>query len=286
MKIISIGEIIFDVYGDEAEIGGAPLNFCAHCAACGAESALVSAVGNDDYASKALGYLNEFGVDTRFVTSNALSTGKCLVTINNGKPSYNVLRPVAYDAIDVEPLIDEIKSYGADVFAFGTLIQREEASRNSLLKILDECDFTHIFCDINLRKDCYDKQSCLNCFDNADIIKLSDEEEPLLFDYGFYAYDECEKVRIRNICAAFPNINIVIYTKGENGSLVYSKADDTFYEFPSIKTQVVSTVGAGDSYSAAFLCEFLKSGEIDKAGKAGAELSAFVVAHREAVVKK
>ena len=52
-----------------------------------------------------------------------------------------------------------------------------------------------------------------------------------------------------------------------------------------MKAEVVSTVGAGDSYSAAFLCEYLKSGNIAKAAEAGARLSAFVVSHREAVPK-
>ena len=74
--------------------------------------------------------------------------------------------------------------------------------------------------------------------------------------------------------------------KGENGSLVYSKTEDKFYEFSAEKAEVVSTVGAGDSYSAAFLCEYLKSGDISAAGKSAAKLSAIVVSHREAVPKQ
>lgn len=286
MKILSIGEIIFDIYGADAVIGGAPLNFCAHCVACGAESALISAVGKDEYAAKAMAYLDEFGVSSVFVCENDLPTGKCIVAVNDGKPSYDVLRPVAYDSVRIDSEIERIKEYGADVFAFGTLIQREGASRDALLKILAGCRFEHIFCDLNLRKNCYDRESCLNCLANADIIKLSDEEEPLLSEFGFYEYDKNEETRIKNICSSFGNIDIVIFTKGENGSVVYSRASDAFYEFESVETEVVSTVGAGDSYSAAFLCEYLTSGDIVKAGKAASELSAFVVAHREAIVKK
>ena len=43
MRILAIGEIIFDIFDGEAEIGGAPLNFCAHCFALGADSAIISA---------------------------------------------------------------------------------------------------------------------------------------------------------------------------------------------------------------------------------------------------
>ena len=70
MRILAIGEIIFDVFNGEAEIGGAPLNFCAHCAALGAESALISAVGNDKLGERALSFLSSVDVDTAFVQKN------------------------------------------------------------------------------------------------------------------------------------------------------------------------------------------------------------------------
>ena len=85
------------------------------------------------------------------------------------------------------------------------------------------------------------------------------------------------------ICASFENIKLVLFTKGENGSLIYDAENDEFFDIPCAEAQVVSTVGAGDSYSAAFLCEYFRSGDILKSGRAGAELSAFVVSHREAV---
>lgn len=280
MKILAIGEIIFDIFNGEAEIGGAPLNFCAHCANLGAESALISAIGNDELGIKALNELKNFGVDTRYIQKNCLSTGQCIVTVKNGNPEYNVLRPAAYDKISF--LKNE---YTVDVFAFGTLIQRDGESRNAVKEILKSGNFNEIFCDINLRKNCYDEDSCRLCLENATILKISSEEEPLLQDFGFYEFTETESEKVRSICKAFGNIRIVLYTKGENGSLIYDKSEDRFYNIPAIETDVVSTVGAGDSYSAAFLCEYLRSGDIRAAGEAGAKLSSYVVAHRGAVPK-
>lgn len=284
MKIMAIGEIIFDIFNGEAEIGGAPLNFCAHCAMQGAESALVSATGKDELAAEAINHLKKFGVATQFVAENDYPTGKCIVTVSNGIPSYNVLRPVAYDKIEIsDDNIESIKEYNADVFAFGTLIQRDEVSRNAVKKILAECEFPHVFCDVNLRPGCYDKESCLLCLENADILKISEEEEPILSQFGLYDSGETERETVKNICASFENIKLVLFTKGENGSLIYDAENDEFFDIPCAKAQVVSTVGAGDSYSAAFLCEYFRSGDILKSGRAGAELSAFVVSHREAV---
>jgi len=280
MKILAIGEIIFDVFDGEAEIGGAPLNFCAHCASLGADASIISAVGNDSLGWVALENLRKFGVNTEYVQNNNLPTGQCIVTLRNGTPEYNVLRPVAYDKIDIIS-----NNYNADVFAFGTLIQRDSVSRNTLINVLKNGIFKEIFCDINLRKDCYDKESCLLCLETSTILKISEEEEPLLHKYGLYTCGKTEKETLKSICKSFDNIKLILFTKGENGSVVYSKIENRFYEISAEKTNVVSTVGAGDSYSAAFVCEYMKSGDIIAAANAGAKLSSFVVSHREAVPK-
>lgn len=286
MRIISVGEIIFDVFGDEAEIGGAPLNFCAHCALLGAESALVSAVGNDKLGERALKELENFGVSTSFIQKKHTPTGICEVTLADGVPSYNVIFDAAYFETEInETVIDSIKKFNPDIFAFGTLIQRSPCVRNGIERILEECSFGEIFCDINLRSDCYCRKSCLNCLENATILKISREEEPLLNEFGFYEKGGCERDTVRNICTAFDNIRIVLFTKGEDGSFIYDKETDLFYDIPCVHAEVVSTVGAGDSYSAAFLCEYFKSGDIEKSGTSGAKLSASVVSHREAVRK-
>ena len=191
------------------------------------------------------------------------------------------MRPAAYDMLDAD--IKLIEAYSADVFAFGTLIQREEKSRNAVRVILENCGFKDVFCDINLRKDCFDEESCRLCLESATILKLSDEEEPLLSEFGFYESAENEEKLLENIATEFPNIRLILFTKGENGSVIYDARSGGITVVPAVMVQVVSTVGAGDSYSAAFLCEYLQSGDIAKAGQAGAALSSYVVSHKEAI---
>ena len=91
MKILSFGEIIWDVYGNEKFIGGAPLNLAAHCSKQGAESFMLSAVGNDDLGKCALEEVKGFNVKTDFISVNyEKETGKCIVTLNEkGVPSVN-----------------------------------------------------------------------------------------------------------------------------------------------------------------------------------------------------
>lgn len=284
MRILAVGEIIFDVIGDEAHIGGAPLNFCAHCSSLGAESALISAVGPDKNGEIAINTLAGFGVDTSFVQKQEMPTGQCVVSLRNGVPFYNILFRAAYFQTQItDETVEKIKEYTPDVFAFGTLIQSDLRLRREIMNVLNSCDFSEIFCDINLRPNMYDRESCRNCFENATILKISAEEEPLLDRFVLYKKGKNDEETVRNICKAFDNIKIVIYTMGENGSLIYDNAADEIHRIPAVETQVVSTVGAGDSYSAAFLSEYFKSGDFEKSGRAGAALSAFVVAHKEAV---
>lgn len=284
MKVIAIGEIIFDIFNGDAEIGGAPLNFCAHCASLGAESALISAVGNDELGERALSYLELFKIGTSFVQKNDFSTGMCIVTLDNGIPSYEIKFDAAYFNTKVtDEIINNVNHLNPDVFAFGTLIQKDMKLRSGIKDIIEKCCFKEIFCDINLRTGCYDKESCLNCLENATILKLSSEEEPFLSEFGLYCKTTDEKEILKNICDAFSNIRIVLYTKGENGSLIYDIKENVFYDISCMEADVVSTVGAGDSYSAAFLCEYFRSGDILKSGLEGAKLSAYVVSHREAV---
>ena len=67
MKILSFGEIIWDVYENEKFIGGAPLNLAAHCSKQGADAFMLSSVGNDDLGKCALNEVKNFNVKTDFV---------------------------------------------------------------------------------------------------------------------------------------------------------------------------------------------------------------------------
>ena len=162
-KILTFGEIIWDVYPDKKLIGGAGLNFAAHAAKCGAESYMMSATGRDVLGDDALSCMSKFGVRSELIKRCNKPTGQCLVTLNErGIPSYNVLRDVAYDNIALNDNdIEKINRYGFDAIYFGTLIQRSAVSRESLHRIVKECSFSEKICDVNLRKDCFDESTIL-----------------------------------------------------------------------------------------------------------------------------
>lgn len=281
MKAIIYGEVIWDVYPDAAVIGGAPFNFSAHLAHLGDESYLITAVGEDCLGVDALNEMKKHGIHTDFVQKNSYSTGKCLVTLDaNGVPSYNVLKNTAYDNITLPETAFE--NLNGDVFYFNTLIQRNEVSKNTLKNILSKCNFPEIFCDINLRKDCFDKESLDLCLKASTMVKISDEEGHFLEDLGLIKVSE--ELFARRVAAAYPNLKQIVYTLGKDGSEVYDKKSDTIYQSGKPpKVEVVSTVGAGDCFGATYLHHIMAGDSVPEAIKQATLRSNVVVSHKEAI---
>ena len=285
-KILTFGEIIWDVYPDKKLIGGAGLNFAAHAARCGAESYILSAVGHDELGRDALAYANSFGVDSELTEKCDKPTGQCLVTLDaNGIPSYNVLCDVAYDNIAVgDDEIEKIKNIGFDALYFGTLIQRSGISGKSLHKLVKAGNFSEKICDVNLRKDCFDEQSVLFCLENATILKISDEEEPTLRQFGYYSPSESTPEAVATaISDKFHNIKHIIITLGDKGAFVYCARENRHFTMPSALVKVASTVGAGDSFIAAWATSILSGSTPELATEKAVKLSGFVVSRKDAI---
>ena len=279
MKAIIYGEVIWDVYPDTAVIGGAPFNFSAHLAHLGDEAHLITAIGNDDLGNDALHEMKKHGIHTDLVQKNSFSTGKCLVTLDeDGIPSYNVLTDTAYDNITLTD--DDISKISGDVFYFNTLIQRNPVSKKTLKKILEKCSFPEIFCDINIRKNCYCKESLELCMRKSTIVKISDEEGHFLEDLGLI--DKGDESFPKRVLNNFPNLKQVVYTLGKHGSMVQDKTTLYMSGIPP-KVNVVSTVGAGDCFGATYLHFIMSGSSVEEAIKQATLRSNIVVANKEAI---
>ena len=282
MKYLVFGETIWDVYPDKSVIGGAAYNFAAHAALMGADVQFVTGVGDDDLGREAVELMKSYGIGTDFVCVNGKGTGRCIVTLGeNGIPSYDVLTDTAYDNIEADDaFIEKIRAYSPDVFYFNTLCQRSPVSEKSIRKVLDSVQFSHIFTDVNVRVGCCNPISLDLCMSRSDIVKISDEEAHTLADYGLIGNGKfAEEVK-----KAYPNIRLLVYTMGENGSIVYDFANDKEYHSGKPKpVEVVSTVGAGDCYSAAFLHSILSGRSIEESIRIAADRACVVVANTEAI---
>ena len=136
MKVLSFGEILWDVFPNEQNLGGAPLNFAAHLVKTGFEASIYSSVGSDELGKKAITDINKLGVDTSYTSTISKSTGICKVSFDGDTPIYEIVANTALDNIAYTPLQQKF-----DGLYFGTLAQRSVVSADTLKQLFKTYDF-------------------------------------------------------------------------------------------------------------------------------------------------
>ena len=132
-NIAGIGEVLWDINGEQKNFGGAPGNFACHCKNLGAHSFVISNVGSDTLGSECLHFLTQHGVDISGVSvSDQYETGVVNVTLDAvGKPKYIIKQDVAWDHIPCTEKM-EIIANKLDAICFGSLSQRSPVTRETI----------------------------------------------------------------------------------------------------------------------------------------------------------
>ena len=255
--IVAFGEVLWDVIDGVPHIGGAPFNFAAHAVKCGLSAAIVSSVGDDELGLRARKLVHDtYNVeDCYLITHPTLPTGTVKVTLENGIPSYEIVEPVAWDEIAFPE--ESSRPTRCRAFYFGSLAQRSPISDATLKVLLETIEAEHIFFDVNLRQNYWSKELIEADLAYADILKVNDEEMKTL---GFEA---------KALFAKYPRLKIVVETRGADGCAVWTQEGKLFTSPAVADGPVVDTVGAGDSFSAAFLASLLNGASVEEAARAG-----------------
>ena len=273
MKVLAYGEILWDIINGEKYLGGAPLNFAAHAVKCGSQAGIISCLGQDELGNQALNLVEKLEVDTSFVQRiEGKDTGTVPVTLIDGQPEYDITPDVAFDYIDAKA-IDFSKIGTCDAFYFGSLIQRNEQSKSTLYHILQGCRFEIIFYDVNLRKNCFSKEIIEKSLEYCTILKVNDDEVTTLSELLFNVKLTVGDFSV-SVSKEYPQVKLIITTAGKKGCLLYS--DNKLSRIPGVPVKVLDTVGAGDAFSAAFLCTYLRNRDYEKAAQIANEVGGFV----------
>ena len=279
-KIIGIGEIVWDMLPQGKQLGGAPLNFAFFAKELGAETYAISAIGKDALGDETLEKAKATGVDISLVQRNSLPTSRVLVTLDgNGIPQYEIVEGVAWDAIECGDQEKALVS-DADVICWGSLAQRSEGSRKSVLAMIDttkeEC--IKVF-DINIRQHFYNREIIEASLERADILKLNEDELPLVAE--LFGLNGSTTEVIESLIARY-SLRYVVLTCGEAFSEVYD-ATGVVSHIATPKVEVADTVGAGDSFTATFVTLLLQQRPVTEAHAKAVEVSAFVCTQHGAI---
>lgn len=276
--IVGLGEILWDVFPSGKVLGGAPANFAYHINQAGHEGYVISAIGDDNLGSEIMDSLANKNMP-HIIQHTDYPTGTVQVMIDRkGIPSYKITDKVAWDFIEFSPIVEELAKKTAAV-CFGTLAQRNSVTRNTFFRFFQSMPSESLkIYDINLRLHYFSKDIIEQSLHVADILKINDEELDTLSDLIHIGGDETERCeQLRDMFS----LNMVILTKGTNGSRIVSASCNSFLPTPQVKVE--DTVGAGDAFTAAFIATYLNCESIETAHRYAVDVAAFVCTKKGAM---
>ena len=283
--ILSLGEVLWDLFPECERFGGAPANFACHAAVQGADVTVVSAVGDDQHGRDGIDILSAYGIDVSLMqVISETPTGTVGVAVDNdGKPSFVIHRGSAWDNITWNDAIAS-RMATVDAIYFGTLGQRDPVSRATIRRAVEVAALAGIprVLDINLRAPFFNAAMIRDSIRLASILKISDDELVEVCSACSISETSQQDVMLQGLLE-FGDLDMVILTCGKDGAVLVTP-DDTVTQ-NGISTNVIDTVGAGDSFIAAFLIGELR-GESGKQNlRRSCEIAAATCAHSGAVPK-
>ena len=278
MKVLSIGEILWDVIGEREFLGGAPLNVCANLQRCGDRAWLVSAVGNDRRGATALEAMAELGLNTQFIqTTPHRPTGSAHVRHDaNGEPAFEIVRPAAFDELDLHPAsLAELQKLKPDWLYMGTLFQTEPAMEALVHSLVEQLPGVRCFYDMNLRQGHWNLALVERLCNSACVLKLNEIEAQKLS--ALSRISSLGAYSLETFCMAWSErfrIDVVCVTLGPDGCCIY--ADGKLERFAGCAVTVRDTIGAGDAFAAAFLHGYQRRWSIARCASFANALGALV----------
>lgn len=248
-QITVFGEVLFDRFADGVDVlGGAPFNVAWHLQAFAQQPLFISRVGCDATGEQVRVAMQAWGMAVSGLQSDtAHPTGAVAVTVAEGQPQYAILPEQAYDYI-----LPDAAWPISQVLYHGSLALRQTVSRLSL-QSLKQRHQGQIFVDVNLRTPWWQLVEIEALFEDADWLKLNDEELQWLRPGPASVKDKLQQLQQQY------QLQAVVLTCGEQGAAAVTAQGEWLEVKPAAEVTVVDTVGAGDAFAAVLLLGIAKA---------------------------
>ena len=271
--VVGLGEVLWDVFGDQRHVGGAPFNFAYHAAALGENAIPVSRVGRDALGREIIDIVKGWGLpDEHIQRDSHHPTGTVRVKLSpSGEPTFTITEDVAWDFMSPTPRLLAL-ARRADVVCFGSLCQRGETSRGAIQRFVAAARRATIIFDINLRQRFYSEQIIRSSLHAAHILKLNDGELKVLKVLFGLAGLSDDAFALELICRF--RLRMVCVTLGARGCVL--RTARRRIEAPGYRVKVADTVGSGDAFTAALACGYLRGYPLGKMADFANRVGAYV----------
>jgi fructokinase len=272
IELLTIGEVLWDLFPQGKQLGGAPFNVAYHARQLGVRAGAISRVGADALGSEIVARARAHGLPEDLIQVDPVRpTGTVAVSLDAaGSPTFTITQGVAWDAIEVPRGIDTILG-AARAVAFGTLAQRDGPSRDAIRTILERTPAPYKLYDINLRPPFWSEDIIRYSLQAATMVKLNDGELMVVRD--LFALPPDDDDACRALGERF-GLALVCVTKGAQGCAICEGG--VVSHVPGRPVKVADTVGAGDAFSAGLLARLLEGAPAGEAARFANALGALV----------
>ena len=274
---VIFGEVLFDCFPDgNSVLGGAPFNVAWHLNAFGLSPLFVSSVGEDTLGEKVKTAMLDWSMDTSGLQLDAEHpTGSVDIEFENGEPQYTIVEHRAYDYID-SALLPSLSENS--VLYHGSLALRNITSRKALSK-LKQHNNGSIFLDVNLRDPWWQKEFVLNLADDADWVKLN-EDELLTLGSG------CDDIESQaQLFLETHKLKGLVVTLGAKGAFALTDDGESAVVSPKLQIEVVDTVGAGDAFTSVLIFGLVNDWPLEKTMRKAQDFASLLVGQQGATVR-
>jgi fructokinase len=254
MRIFAIGETTYDIlFRDGNPVGacsgGSAYNSAISLGRCGLPVSLISTFGNDPVGDLSMTFLTENGVNCNLIKRFAGKSRIALAFFDSENKADYFFYQASHEIIPDYPVPQK-----DDLILLGSSFAIRDCGREKLLEFLHQAKAAGciIIYDPNTRQSLADQPEIINkILQNialATIIKGSDQDFLNIFGLkdGKSVYS--------HISAS--GSQVLIYTKGDQGAELFT--NDLYLVKPARETKVVSTIGAGDNFSAGIVYGIFK----------------------------
>jgi fructokinase len=255
---IIYGEVLFDIFPDGASVlGGAPFNVAWNLQGLGLNPFFLSRIGKDERGNQIIASMESWGMTTKGVqVDSTYPTGIVQVTLHNGQPEFSIVPEQAYDYINSEQALSEVRQGTFSLLYRGTLISRRQESRKVVEDFSAQMKLP-IFLDINLRSPWWSYHSILDALKQAQWAKLNVEELGEVLNNKNIEKDNLSEIA-SEACTLF-GLELLIVTLGSEGALLITGSGEIIRREPIKKGDIKDTVGAGDAFSSIMILGLCKN---------------------------
>ena len=267
---IVFGEIIYDIYQNTHQLGGAPLIYSWYLSQFGLKVLFISSLGRDLLGQKAIQKIKSSNLISYSIELNNLETGTAHIIGSSTNPEFIINENVAWDQIILPP---NISTYKSQALYFGTLSQRSKFNQHSLKRLFRLTHQYQMF-DINLRKNYYSTNTIEYGLNNARIVKMNKTEFNLIK----------ELLNISSYHELLDNYDIetLLVTNADKQVDVVNR-NKALHVIPP-KSNAKDTIGAGDAFFAAFTVGVIKNLELEYIVAKSCEIASYITERKGALI--